>query len=267
MLHPVQSATASGACAPELTALGASETTVSADPKPAALIFKVGFLESARGSVNEFTEVARYSGQILLRDKTPVFACDPNAGFEYVNGVPEERFQSLDIVFTVPSFETAPAEPLALQIAWPEQGQRYAELGIELEVAGVVEGTVQHNGRYDFDVRRPGKPFDVQIQDEDGAPLPGANVIVSQGGVTVLVAVSDAQGTVHVEGHSDGLPCFVTVEGRAPLVIEGGPEVEGDGQLTDYEPGPDPEGEGGCDFENTEGELEELEPPPDDLFA
>lgn len=105
----------------------------------------------------------------------------------------------------------------------------------------------------------------MEVVGDDGVPLVGVNVLVSQYGHAVLSCPTDETGKVTVVGHGQEAPCLVEIEGMAPMIIEGGLE-EGDCPL-EYEPGEVPAPVEGCDAANAETWFAELEAPPDDLFA
>ncbi len=133
---------------------------MAGEPQPAELVFSAAFLMQARGvSKPDFKPFAVYSGTVELvgSKREPVFRCDPAAEIVYL--APDEReaeiVRKVGLDYDGAQFKEAPTgEAPAATLLLPEEpeGARFAEVGVELKVAGAVEAELLDNDRLDLEL-------------------------------------------------------------------------------------------------------------------
>lgn len=187
----------------ELEMFGARAKSLNTEgPQSARLIFLVGFRERGRDAPADLRPFASYAGRIEVPDpRRPIFEFSDNAEPTFEDPPPSVGKLAREVALSFDeSFNRAPAsdsQAARLRLPEPPAGARFAEIGVELEINGVVESPQPDNDRLDLIL----KEFaEVTLLDEDEMPMSGTAYKVMLGDFEVASGVLDDNGFARIEG-------------------------------------------------------------------
>jgi hypothetical protein len=185
----------------DLARFGKNPSQVKPDQEHAArLVFHAAFIDKPRKvSKPSFSPFAKLSGKVKLEGTTPKFVLAPDAKLEH-DGPDAERPRRLKLQYGL-TFVNQAADAAAVgELKLPEAppGARFFELGIELEVDGAAEASVDQNDR--LDVPLDGVSFfEAELLDEQDQPLASRDFELELPDGSVVKGQSDAAGVVGVD--------------------------------------------------------------------
>ncbi|HEX7672113.1 MAG TPA: hypothetical protein VF395_21105 [Polyangiaceae bacterium] len=201
-------------------------------PQPATLVLHGAYLDHARNvSSPDLTRFAKLSGQIVLRGSPPIplFVCDPKGDFDYEEPEPEngEPFRELRLSYDPVHFDAPPedgAPSTRLRLPLEPDDARFFELGVELEIAGATEASLDGEARLSIPLSsKPGPIFEWSDELTQALPL-GLTLILEESGKRM--ALDWQQGEI-----IDGLRrfSFSRLTGKKPCTLSA---VAGQKRLT-----------------------------------
>lgn len=143
--------------------LGQDPPPPATGPVSATLVFFSVYLDRVRAvSFPDFERMATLSGELELKGEppTPTFTITPDSDFVYVEPEPAKGkpFRELVIDYSGLNFVEPPQPPAKvtrLRLPTPPEAARFFELGVELQLGGTPESTVDQNERLDVPLRFP----------------------------------------------------------------------------------------------------------------
>jgi hypothetical protein len=202
----------------------------------AELVFHAAFLSQARKiSEPEFEPFASLRGKLKLDGAEPRFTIAAGSLLEYTGERPEKP-RRLALKYGA-QFSNAAGDPVGqLDLPTIPEDARFFELGIELKVDGGVEASVQENDRLDVPLEAI-TFFEVEIVDDDDAPMANRNYELELSDGSTLSAQSDAQGVVRIDPIFGGAAVLRSTDDdvsdetgesaeAGPGATEGGPGAE-----------------------------------------
>lgn len=208
LLEPLIDATPIGAFVPSgtlrLQMLGAGSKSLNTEgPQEARLHFLLGFIDKARDAPPELTRFASIAGTVdVAEPREPSFTFAPGAELQFSEPPPSDGKLPHEVIvlFDTRSFFDAPdpsTQGGRLRLPEPPKTAHFAELGVELEIAGSVDSEKLDNDRLDLILR---EFAEITLLDEADEPMSGARYRVMVGDFEVASGELDDDGFARVEG-------------------------------------------------------------------